>query len=191
MYSSFRFFLFSSILSNPRRVSTLAQSMGESKEDVFVCTRHIYRSQRRKGRGSWSGGGGGGGTYSKHVIFGARLPNCEQILLRLCLGLLLLHRENPARQVYSRRLEVGYLAPEVLVKLTRVHHWLVVTGENSRGRLYARDLNSAAARRMRHERAARRHGEQEAHFFRQRGVSVPGEGVSSGAFLSVVRKGGQ
>ena len=117
----------------PRRVSMLAQSMGEFKEEVFVCTRHIYRSQRRKGRGSWSGGGGGGGTYSKHVIFGAQLPNCEQILLRLCLGLLLLHRENPARQVYSRRLEVGYLAPEVLVKLTRVHHWLVVTGENSRG----------------------------------------------------------
>ena len=192
MYSSFRFFLFSSILSNPRRVSTLAQSMGESKEDVFVCTRHIYiyRSQRRKGRGSWSGVGGDGGTYSKHVIFGAQLSNCEQILLRLCLGLLLLHRENPARQVYSRRLEVGYLAPEVLVKLTRVHHWLVVTGENSRGRLYARDLNSAAARRMRHERAARRHGEQEAHFFRQRGVSVPGEGVlRAGLFFRWSGKG--
>ena len=56
MFARFRFFLFSSIVSNPRRMSTLAQSMGEFKEEVFVCTRHMYRSQRRKGRGSGVGG---------------------------------------------------------------------------------------------------------------------------------------
>jgi hypothetical protein len=60
MFARFRFFLFSSIVSNPRRMSTLAQSMGEFKEEVFVCTRHMYRSQRRKGRGSWVGGSGVG-----------------------------------------------------------------------------------------------------------------------------------
>ena len=62
MFARFRFFLFSSIVSNPRRMSTLAQSMGEFKEEVFVCTRHMYRSQRRKGRGSWVGVGRGSGV---------------------------------------------------------------------------------------------------------------------------------
>ena len=61
MYSSFRCFLFFFIISNPRSVSILAQSIGEFKEDVSVChTPHLPLSTP-EGRGSWVGGSGVGG----------------------------------------------------------------------------------------------------------------------------------